>query len=357
MSISSIGITSLRGVAEIRRLVRKREGKVSPQDSLDRSSPKVIRVTSSSEESSLQSTLKRAFDLQGYSPVEKPKSLGTISQIFQLEDPDIKARSLRTSEIGDRAQGQEGAKLSPTPLLFPLAPLEETDPDRVLKDIEPTQDQISQVRASMIERAQYITSLDPQISEDDLKTSLDAYFGSGTSDLFGVQYQDAGNGKSQVVARQIQWNELSNPERETLNLAVATSEANFEASSTPRNLEGSDIQKALSDLADTLGNEGLPLIEDLKTALQSPGDLSSTLESFKSRAMEMASSENDASRIEMIFNQMDSLDQTRLESFDQNPLADSWTLKVNSNRYANAFSRNEIEEVAALTANTLFLEK
>jgi hypothetical protein len=321
----------------------------------------------------LSNALSTALALQGPSPSFNLRSNGSASFLAPLNLPadpringlsnvDEELRLTRTEGIGDRSFGVTNTTPVVTPKNLPLSTFDSAIvafySNKFFDNFSsPAQDEASKMRGAILNLAQAYVSTNPSATTTELQTAIDSHLGSGTADLFNVRVEDVGDGESQIHADQINYNDLSYDEQQTFYTAQFATDILFGNNSPERTLLGSDISQNLTQLTSLVGERGASLVIDLRNALSQKTDVQQTLNDFLNKTREVGYSSSDDAKIKKLVESLQNADMNVTNGFGANALVDDMTAKYTSGRYGNAWSQDQITETAALTENSLFLNK
>lgn len=296
----------------------------------------------------------RSFNLKSSS------NRGDLIKLFSKEN-DEELRAIRTEGIGDRSIGVTNTTPVEATKLVPLSVTDayavKVNQTQVSHDVSTPQEGASNIRKAVLQLASAYIRSNSTATSDDIQSAVDEHLGAGTAELFRLRIQDLGGGDSAIVADQVEYNNLNVEDQSIFDSAYAAVSLLYKPSDLNHSLKGTDISDSLNDLSSLLGMNGAPLVAELRNALNEISDVSSTLDSFYQKALDLGLSDSDLEGLQGIVDQLKNLDSNLTSSFDSNVLVDDFSSKYVSHRYGNAWSADQIEEKAALTANAEFLLK
>ncbi len=356
----------LRGAAYLKKLNRQVQNKLQPSQTPPEPAAKVISASKSVLSSGNNTTLSGALNFaltMNESSVRDSPSMLKVQQNFKEEerpqfiDHEQTKRDENTQGLGNRTAQISNSSDEETKRLYGLQSSEAADSSFTSSSIEPTQQDAIDLRGAIIQKVKFEIAMDPNLSEDDIKSYIDEEFGIGTSELLDIQRVDNGAGKSSVIVKQVEYDSLDVADKSVFLQAVSNMKQNYDTQGSERSLTGADIEKVIDEIKSTLGNEGLPFVEQLREDLKNSTDVEVTLSQFEADALDLGLSSSDSEKIKSLVEILKSADQRTLQGFDENAIIDDAKIQYSSGRYAEAFSPEEIDAQASLTENLLFLNR
>jgi hypothetical protein len=370
MKLTLDNYLSLRGIQPLQDAKRALHSDARPSEFVPVQSANTFLSVRGFASSRVSAELSSAITLHTFSQSESspvkfqpkgsilaPMNLPADPRANPLVNSDEVNRSTRIEGVGDRGSGVTNTTPVETPKLFPLSTTDSLNLNLITDTSALPEDEALKMRGAILQLADHFLRNNTTPSASDLQAYIDQSLGSGISDIFGVRIDDLGFGKSAVSVGQVQYNDLSSSQQDTFDLASAAVDQFFAEQPSQRSLKGSDIADVVDQIQAALGLKGAALVADLRKSLETTNDVEQTLQNFRTQALDLGLSSSQEKSLKSLVDQLSTADSTAMNSFDSNALVDEFSITFTSNRYGPAFSPTEIDTVAALTANTLFLNK